>query len=89
MTCKIERPIVIGDLKVRVDLLTDPAGQIMMILQNLEQRNIEVSITVPLNNIDSLTEQFSGEALMMSSLQDRSITTVALAPKEVKIYCGR
>ncbi len=89
MTYKIERPIVIGNVKVRVDLLTDHTGQIMMIVQNLEQRNIEVSITVPLKNIDSLTEQFSGEALMMSSLKDRSITTVALPPKEVKIYCGR
>jgi beta-galactosidase len=89
MTYKIERPTVIGNVKVRIDLLIDPAGQIMIILQNLEERNIEVSITIPLKNITSLTEQFSGETLMMSSLKDRSIATVALAPKEVKIYSGR
>jgi len=90
LACAIERPLVSGNAKVRVDVLTDADGKSMIIVQNLSREaSASIDITIPLNLIGDLEEQFSDEKLVPRSLNNNSVLSVALNPKEVKVFCVR
>lgn len=90
LACAIERPQVSEDVKVRVDILTDADGKAMIIVQNLNlDENVTVEITLPLNLNGQLEEQFSGEKFVSRSLNNKAVLSVALNPKEVKVFCAR
>jgi beta-galactosidase len=82
----IERPQVLGDAKIRLDILTAPNHQMMIIAQNLGPAAVAASIYLPIQAPKELTEQFSNEKLPVRPHQNGAITTMALAPKEVKVF---
>lgn len=82
----IERPRVIGNEEVRVDILTAPEYQVMVIVQNLSSSAVEASIHLPNVEVNVLAEQFSNEILSLRRHQNGALTAIALAPKEVKVY---
>lgn len=79
---KNQRPRVIGDAKVRVDVLTNRSEESMIILQNLEQRTVEVAVQVPGLKADELTELFGGESLPCNA----GTIVLTLKPREVRVY---
>jgi beta-galactosidase len=85
MAAEIHRPVVCG--RARVDLLHTQSGRSMMIVQNLQQQQVSVSIELPCRTGERLIEQFTGEVLNAKLLQDRTILQVALEPLGVKVYC--
>ncbi|HEX9652713.1 MAG TPA: beta-galactosidase [bacterium] len=84
----IERPQVIGQENVRVDFLTAPKDEVMIIFQNLEPREVEAQIYLPLKNRADLKEQFRGETLRLTTHEQGCMAMVKLEPKEVKVFRG-
>lgn len=82
----IERPSVIGNLKVRVDVLTSAGEQVMVIVRNLETATVSASILLPLKNLKPLTEQFSSDILTPTQELGGTILKMSLVPKEVKVF---
>lgn len=82
----IERPQVLGEARIRADILTAPKQQTMIITQNLEPAAVAASIYLPMQASNELTEQFSNERLTMQPHQHGAMITLALAPKEVKVF---
>jgi beta-galactosidase len=87
----ISRPSIKNDLRIRIDFLSDEEGKMMLIVQNLECRDVVVSFDLPTINKKSLIEQFSGEILEffpVKTARDRITAQIELDSKEVKVYCG-
>ncbi|MCK6562728.1 beta-galactosidase [bacterium] len=82
----IERPQVLGEARIRADILTAPNQQAMIITQNLEPAAVAASIYLPMQASNELTEQFSNERLTVKPYQHGAMITLALAPKEVKVF---
>lgn len=89
MACPIARPRASGDAPVRVDTLYDARGGTMLIVQNLREEPRHAVITLPEWIPGPLLEQFTGEKLAFLPEGEGSRMEVDLAPKEVKVYCGR
>lgn len=90
LTTEIERPLVHGVDDIRVDLLTDSASRMMLILQNLSNKPARADITLPVSAMPVLKEQFSGEELHpnRTDKEGHSVIRASLAAKQVKVYCG-
>lgn len=85
---EIERPRVAGDLHVRVDVLTDDDGGVMVSLQNLEGRPVEAIVRIPGLAASTLTEQFDGSTIDPIAIDGGAMLTVRLEEKEVRVYRG-
>ncbi len=80
------RPKVMGEAKIRLDILTAPNHQVMLIAQNLEPAAVTASVFLPLHQHQELTEQFNHETIPLMPHQDGAMVTMAFAPKEVKVF---
>ena len=80
-----ERPHAVGG-RIRVDTLSTPAGEHMVILQNLEGRAVEASVRVPLGLSGEAAEQFGKDTLTWTPSGTSATATVRLAPREVRVY---
>jgi len=82
----VKRPLITSADRVRIDRLKSDAGNIMLIVRNVEDKDINVSFSVPDKLNDKLTEQFTGEQLTLKLEGNESRGTVSLKPNEVKVY---
>lgn len=85
-TVDIKRPEVKGDSKIRVDILSGPDKDKMIIMRNLEGLLIKDSIVFPFLNRGELVEQFSDERLKLKMVNNSSVAKLNLKPGEVKVY---
>ena len=83
----LERPEVTGDGRVRVDLLTDGDGA-MLVVRNIEKRPVRAALTVPGLAAGSLAEVFGGEPVEATAASAGAALAVALGPQEVRVYRG-
>jgi beta-galactosidase len=83
----IERPRVIGDVNIRVDILSTDK-EAMIISQNLESQEVEAQVQLPIKPRANLREQFSDETLRLTNHDRGSMATLKLAFKEVKVFHG-
>jgi beta-galactosidase len=82
----IERPRIVGNAKIRVDVLANSEQETMIIVQNLEPSAVEAFIYLPLQNFEKMSEQFNHETIFVSPHQDGAMATIMLSPKEVKVF---
>jgi beta-galactosidase len=89
-TADLQRPKVAHELPVRVDLVTDPASGMMLILQNLSSEPVGADITLPVSDVPRFREQFTEEELRIrrDDKEGTPVLQVRLAGREVKVYCG-
>ncbi len=83
-----QRPVVAGEAKIRVDILTATGGGVMVIARNLEPSPTGASVYLPGVSAQSLTEQFSGEMLTCGTEAGGTRVRLELGAGEVKVYCG-
>lgn len=83
----IERPRVMSEEYIRIDILSVDK-EVMIIFQNLESREVEAQIQLPIAISANLQEQFSNETLQLQKHERGSTATVKLAQKEVKVFYG-
>ncbi|MBT8400962.1 MAG: beta-galactosidase trimerization domain-containing protein, partial [Rhodothermia bacterium] len=84
----IPRPRVVGRQKVRVDLLTNDAGEISVVLQNLSGEMADVAVEFPEVIDVRLTEIFDGEVVTPVRTANGSLLTTHLEAGEVRVYHG-
>src|SRR5690606_23373773 len=84
--CEVVRPRVIGDQKVRVDVVRDDEGEAMVFVRNLEPHAVEVAVDVPDCWLGRLHEQFGGEAVLCGPHGGGSAFTIRLRRGEVRVY---
>ncbi len=82
------RPSVTGDARVRLDLLSAPTGEVMLVARNLESRPANASIELPLKGKKRFKEQFSEEEIECVPAEHGIGCRIALGPMEVKVYHG-
>ncbi len=85
---ELNRPHVSGRGRVRVDTLGSRNGEQMIIIQNLEDEASEVSVALE-GRSSSMREIFGGPDLPISICEDRTSFSMALRPREVRVYRGR
>ncbi len=73
--------------KVRVDLLTKE-DKIMLIVQNLENKNNPAVIKLPIKEIKTFIEQFTGNKIKSTKHKDGSTISLELSAGEVKVFCA-
>ncbi|WP_420454351.1 beta-galactosidase [Rubrivirga sp.] len=83
----LERPQVVGDGAVRVDVLEDGDGQ-MLVVRNLEGRPVRASLSVPGLEAGPFAEVFGGDEVEATATAEGASLTVALGPEEVRVYRG-
>jgi len=90
LSSNVHRPKVTGDLLIRVDVLTDAASRMILILQNLSDELMEAEITLEVPAAPLLKEQFTGEALQLhkTDQEGHAAFRTSLTAREVKVYCG-
>ncbi len=74
--------------QIRVDLLKNESGQMMLILRNLTETAINTEIHICGLIPKHLAEQFSAETLNVVYQDNDSSFNITLNPKEVKVYFG-
>ncbi len=84
-TTNIRRPIIVDNKKVRVDILSSNEKK-MLIIQNLEESNQDVTIKIPGEKFNLLTEQFSGEKIKSTMIGKGVELKIKLNPREVRVY---
>ncbi len=82
----VSRPIVHGDVRVRVDTLHTSDGDTMLILQNLEPRAVDVAVDIPGVRFDEATELFDGEGLKPVASEAGVSFSVRLRAGGVRVY---
>jgi beta-galactosidase len=80
-----KRPSSTGG-KVRVDVITDPAGSALIILRNLEGKRKESVIHLPGLRKGKASEQFSGKVLQLRGKDGGVDARVTLDAGEVRVY---
>ncbi|RPH90530.1 MAG: hypothetical protein EHM72_19070, partial [Calditrichaeota bacterium] len=89
MSTSIERPSVIGDIKIRVDVLKyEKTKEVMIIVRNLESNPVQAGITLPIPNLSSLREVFSGEEVISDKMENLSLLNLHLSINEVQVFHG-
>jgi beta-galactosidase len=83
----IPRPVVVGEEKVRVDVLTGPDGRVFLIARNLEQAPVDCSFHVPGLRPGTLVEQFGRGSLVLTPAERGAAARIMFQPGEVKVYC--
>ena len=86
-TTHIKRPIIEKNKLIRVDILSTNEER-MVIIQNLENAEVNVSLKISGEKFSSLTEQFSGEKLNCKQIGAGVEFSIRLHPKEVRVYCA-
>jgi beta-galactosidase len=81
----ISRPFIKEDKKVRVDILSNNHEK-MVIIQNLESDDVEVTVKLPNEKFKLLKEQFSGNELNCKSIGAGVEIKIKLYPREVRVY---
>jgi beta-galactosidase len=84
---RLERPSIVGDGRVRVDVLTE-GDDAMVIVRNFEGRPVTASVTVPGLKSGSFSEVFGGEAIEVTEAGDGAALMITLGPEEVRVYRG-
>ncbi len=79
------RPSVSGG-KIRVDLMSDPSGSVMIILRNLEGRRTEATLHLPGLRKGKAVEQFGGTPLQLRKSKKGVTARIALKAGEVRVY---
>jgi len=86
LTAGISHPKVKNNLRVRTDILTGKNNEAMIIVQNLEKKSVEAEISLPLQKIKKMKEQFTNETLSLTANKNGSSIRIKLEPREVKVY---
>lgn len=81
----ISRPIIKEDKKVRVDILSNNHEK-MIIIQNLETENVDITVKIPNENFKILKEQFNGNELKCNPIGAGVEMKMELYPGEVRVY---
>jgi beta-galactosidase len=84
-TVKISRPVIIGNTKVRVDVLSNEKAK-LVVVQNLESKSVNVTAQVPAERFIMMEEQFSGEKINCNRIKSGVEFKLKLNPREVKVY---
>lgn len=82
----IERPLVMNGSIVRVDILSAGSKGPMIIVRNLEERNVDDSVVLPSAPLRELREQFSSETVRLERKGKSILLPLRLRPREVKVY---
>ena len=85
MSSSIKKPKVIGEPKIRVDVLNNKKES-LLIIHNLTSENVASTFSIPQKLNKNLKEQFSDETLDIISAGNKSIVEINLEPKEVKVF---
>ena len=88
LKARIIRPTVSGGGMVRIDTLTAPGGGMMLIVRNLLDKPSAATLRLPGIRTRTLTDQFSGEQLLLAPAEGGAMTAISLQGSEVKVYCG-
>lgn len=86
MAADIKHPKVKNNLRVRADVLFGKDNEAMLIVQNLEKGKVEAEISLPLQNIKKMKEQFTNETLSLTGNKNGASIRIKLKPREVKVY---
>lgn len=81
----IRRPIIKENKRVRVDILSRNEDK-LLVIQNLEREEVEVTIKIPNEKFKLLKEQFSGSELESKKIGAGVELIVKLYPREVRVY---
>ncbi len=84
-TSNISRPFIPENKKIRVDVLSKNDKK-MVIVQNLEKMDVNVTIKIPGEKFLSLIEQFSGDKVKCKNIGAGVEFKLKLYPKEVRVY---
>ncbi|HEX7357884.1 MAG TPA: beta-galactosidase trimerization domain-containing protein, partial [Ignavibacteriaceae bacterium] len=84
-TTKISKPIITDNKKVRVDVLSSEEKK-LVIVQNIESKNVNVSVQIPGEKFLIMVEQFSGEKIICKKIKSGVEFKLKLNPREVKVY---
>lgn len=83
---KVSKPKIENNKRIRVDLLKDKYGGVMLILQNKENISLDVEIEFNTKIKKELTEQFGKGKLIFTNHGEISKTGISLKAGEVKVY---
>ena len=84
-TSNISKPSIPENKKIRVDVLSKNDEK-MVIVQNLEKMDANVTIKIPGEKFLSLIEQFSGDKVKCKNIGAGVEFKLKLYPKEVRVY---
>jgi beta-galactosidase len=84
----VVRPRIEGGAKIRVDLLSTPRNEQMLIVRNLEERSVKACVAVPGLAGGVLSEQFTQESATAVSAAGGASVEISLGPGEVKVFRG-
>ena len=84
-TVKILKPSINDNKKVRVDVLSNEKEK-LVIVQNLESKNVNVTVQLPRERFPLMDEQFSGEKINCNKITSGVEFKLKLDPREVKVY---
>lgn len=84
-TTDISKPLIQQNKKIRVDVLTK-ADNRMIIIQNLQKRNAEVTIKLPNEKFQLLENQFSDKKIKCKVTKTAVEFKLKLYPREVRVY---
>jgi beta-galactosidase len=82
---KISKPTITDNKKVRVDVLSSKEEK-LVIVQNLESKNVTVTIQLPGERFVMMEEQFSREKIKCNKIKLGVEFKIKLDPREVKVY---
>jgi len=82
----IEKPIIPGNEKVRVDLLSANSSDNMLIIQNLDNEIVNTTLKISIKRDLTFTEQFDGDKLSVTSDGEHGQIRLELQPSEVRVY---
>ena len=84
-TVTISRPIITNNKKVRIDVLSNGKEK-LVIVQNLESKNVNVTVQLPGESFILMDEQFSREKINCNKIKSGVEFKLKLDPREVKVY---
>ena len=84
-TVTISRPIITDNKKVRIDVLSNEKEK-LVIVQNLESKNVNVTVQLPGESFILMDEQFSREKINCNKIKSGVEFKLKLDPREVKVY---
>ena len=85
LTTDISKPVIPENKKIRVDVLSK-INEKMIIIQNLESEEAQITVKIPGENFESMIEQFSGKELICKHIGAGVEFKIKLYPKEVRVY---
>jgi beta-galactosidase len=83
---EIERPVVLGREKIRIDIISDNNDGKMLIIQNLSKNEVIATFKISIAKNQMFTEQYDGEKLNVISDSGSAQLKLKMKPSEVKVY---